>query len=406
VKLEFTPIVNEDGTIRLKVAPEVSALDYTNTVTIGGFTVPALSSRRAETEVELRSNQSFAISGLLDQRTTDILDKTPGAANIPILGALFKSKNINHTQTELVVVITPTVVDPLSEMAAPSEPELPIPTMNQEKYDESLGKRRNPQPAAPPIVPDTPPDSIPPVFPHSAPAPAKAPAAGAAQNVAPPAVPPAAAPAPIPVPRLQNAPAAPAAKPAATRAAKPANAAVAVPPQPTPNPAKAPAAQPARAVPVAIPSAPKAAAPSAPNAASTLSAPGAAPSQPAGAVPAAGVGGAKAAAPAAAAAPPNAPVLAADRPAANPIPAAQPVAAATPAQPPSRPRIVEVMTLSHEADADAMVDALKRRGYDVAVNRDPKDSLLHLDVGPFTSVSDAETMRQRLLQDGYNAVVK
>jgi cell division septation protein DedD len=64
------------------------------------------------------------------------------------------------------------------------------------------------------------------------------------------------------------------------------------------------------------------------------------------------------------------------------------------------------MTLSHDADADAMVDALKRRGYDVAVNRDPSDSLLHLDVGPFSSIQDAETMRQRLLQDGYNAVVK
>jgi pilus assembly protein CpaC len=66
--------------IRLKVAPEVSSLDYTNSVTIGGFTIPALSTRRAETEVELRSDQSFAISGLLDQRTTDIMSKTPGAA--------------------------------------------------------------------------------------------------------------------------------------------------------------------------------------------------------------------------------------------------------------------------------------------------------------------------------------
>ncbi len=80
------------------MAPEVSSLDYTNAATIGGFTVPALSTRKAETEVELRSDQSFAISGLLDQQTTDIMSKTPGAANIPILGALFKSKmsRLNH----------------------------------------------------------------------------------------------------------------------------------------------------------------------------------------------------------------------------------------------------------------------------------------------------------------------
>ena len=70
VKVEFTPIVNDDGTIRLTVAPEVSALDYSNSASISGFTVPALSTRRASTQVELRSNQSFAISGLLDQRTT------------------------------------------------------------------------------------------------------------------------------------------------------------------------------------------------------------------------------------------------------------------------------------------------------------------------------------------------
>src|SRR5206468_3811995 len=66
VKVEFTPTVNADGTVRLKVSPEVSALDYTNAVTVSGFTIPALSTRRADTEVELRSNQSFAISGLLD----------------------------------------------------------------------------------------------------------------------------------------------------------------------------------------------------------------------------------------------------------------------------------------------------------------------------------------------------
>jgi cell division septation protein DedD len=68
--------------------------------------------------------------------------------------------------------------------------------------------------------------------------------------------------------------------------------------------------------------------------------------------------------------------------------------------------VVEVMALSHAADADAMVAALKRHGYNVAVNHDPQDSLLHLDVGPFASKADAETVRQRLLVDGYNATIK
>jgi pilus assembly protein CpaC len=121
VKLDFLPIVNDDGTIDLKVSPEVSALDYTNAVTIQGYTIPAISSRRADTEVVLKNGQTFAISGLLDKRTTDLYSKTPGAANIPILGQLFKSKAVNHTDTELIVIITPTIVDPISmESGSPS----------------------------------------------------------------------------------------------------------------------------------------------------------------------------------------------------------------------------------------------------------------------------------------------
>jgi len=154
VKLEFTPIVNDDGTIHLTVAPEVSSLDYTNSVTIGGFTIPALSTRRAETQVELRNDQSFAISGLLDQRTTDLLNKTPGIASVPILGTLFKSKNVNHSTSELVVIVTPTLVDPLAEVDEPGQPTLAVPTLNQKDFDNSLGKDKNPHPAAPPINPD------------------------------------------------------------------------------------------------------------------------------------------------------------------------------------------------------------------------------------------------------------
>ena len=140
VKLEFTPLVNVDGSIQLSVAPEVSALDYTNAVTISGYTIPALSTRRAETQVVLKSDQSFAISGLLDQRTTDSLSSTPGIASIPILGKLFRSKSINHSRTELVVVVTPTLVDPLSEPAAIQDPKLALPMLDPSVFDQRLPK--------------------------------------------------------------------------------------------------------------------------------------------------------------------------------------------------------------------------------------------------------------------------
>ncbi|HEV2619961.1 MAG TPA: pilus assembly protein N-terminal domain-containing protein, partial [Acidobacteriaceae bacterium] len=88
VKVEFTPTVNADGSIRLKLSPEVSTLDYSNAVTIAGFTIPALSTRRAETEVEIQDGQSFVVSGLLDHRTTEVMSKVPGIANVPIFGQL------------------------------------------------------------------------------------------------------------------------------------------------------------------------------------------------------------------------------------------------------------------------------------------------------------------------------
>jgi pilus assembly protein CpaC len=149
VKLDFTPIVNDDGTIQLKVAPEVSALDYTNAVTISGYTIPAISTRRAETQVELRDGQSFAISGLLDHRTTDILSKMPGIGDVPILGQLFRSKNINHSTVELIVVVTPSLVDPLTDTTSPSLPKFPVPMLDPAQFDKKTGKQKpatQPQP--------------------------------------------------------------------------------------------------------------------------------------------------------------------------------------------------------------------------------------------------------------------
>lgn len=143
VRLDFTPIAHEDGTVELKVVPEVSALDYTNAVTISGYTVPAISTRRADTQVELRDGQSFAISGLLDHRTTDIFSKMPGIGDVPVLGQLFRSKNVNHSTVELMVIVTPRIVDPLSDTTVPIPPKLPVPLLDPEQFDQKTGKPRS-----------------------------------------------------------------------------------------------------------------------------------------------------------------------------------------------------------------------------------------------------------------------
>ena len=112
VKLDFTPTVLSDGRISLKVRPEVSQIDTTVSVTTGGVTVPGLSVRRADTTVELASGQSFAIAGLLQSNTTDIISQVPGMGSIPILGKLFSSTNYQNNKTELVIMVTPYLVEP------------------------------------------------------------------------------------------------------------------------------------------------------------------------------------------------------------------------------------------------------------------------------------------------------
>lgn len=114
IKLGFLPLVTPRGTIRLQVSPEVSSLDYTNSVTISGTTVPGTSTRRVQTEVELESGQSFVIAGLLDNQTTETLSKIPGIGDIPLLGKLFQSKTLNRSHTELLVIITPEIVRPIA----------------------------------------------------------------------------------------------------------------------------------------------------------------------------------------------------------------------------------------------------------------------------------------------------
>jgi pilus assembly protein CpaC len=113
VRLGFLPQVTPRGTIRLQVAPEVSALDYNNAVTVAGTTIPGTSTRRVQTEVELESGQSFVIAGLLDRQTTESLSRIPGIAYIPVLGKLFQSKTVNRANSELLILITPEIVRPI-----------------------------------------------------------------------------------------------------------------------------------------------------------------------------------------------------------------------------------------------------------------------------------------------------
>ncbi len=139
VKLEFTANIESDNTIRLKVFPEVSSLDFTNAVTISGFVLPAIATRHAETVVELRDGQSFGIAGLLDQRTTAQFSKVPGIGDIPILGQLFRSRSVNKTNSELIVIVTPTIVDPAATpTAAPQVPKMPITPLEQKQFDTKI----------------------------------------------------------------------------------------------------------------------------------------------------------------------------------------------------------------------------------------------------------------------------
>jgi len=129
VQLTFTPTLTPDGLIHLHVKPEVSALDFTNAVTIAGYLIPALSTRRVESEMELQDGQSFAIAGLVDNRVQEQLSKIPGIGDVPILGKLFQSKSLQKSKTELLILVTPRVVKPSQAAALPAPPEFPLPFM-------------------------------------------------------------------------------------------------------------------------------------------------------------------------------------------------------------------------------------------------------------------------------------
>jgi pilus assembly protein CpaC len=112
VIMSFTPTVLANGVINLRIAPQVTELDFTNAVTISGTTVPAFTTRNAETTVELRSGQSFAIAGLLQANDARNIDQIPWLGSVPVLGALFSSKGYQKAETDLVVIVTPDLVKP------------------------------------------------------------------------------------------------------------------------------------------------------------------------------------------------------------------------------------------------------------------------------------------------------
>src|SRR6185503_5825540 len=124
VRLNFKPTIIDEDHIRLELEPEVSTLDFANGVKFDGFLIPGLRTRRAKTGVELRDGQSFALAGLLDNSETQTLSKVPGLGNIPILGNLFKSKQCQKNETELMFIVTAQTVKPVNRDDLPAIPNV------------------------------------------------------------------------------------------------------------------------------------------------------------------------------------------------------------------------------------------------------------------------------------------
>jgi pilus assembly protein CpaC len=213
VKLSFTPTVLSRGVISLKLVPEVSALDFANAVSISGTTIPALTTRRARTTVELRDGQSFAIAGLLQADASRAQDQLPWLGSVPVIGALFRSAAYQANETELVVIVTPYLIRPV-----PPSKKLKTP-LDTSLAGNDLDYFLNGQPEVPKTPPFAfnpfggvqslfggiepgPPIPAPVPVPVAAPVPVPVPVPVAAPVPAPVPVPvPAAAPVPAPVPQ-------------------------------------------------------------------------------------------------------------------------------------------------------------------------------------------------------------
>jgi pilus assembly protein CpaC len=164
ISLSYTPTVLSDGRISLRVRPEVSQLDYANAINLNGTRVPGITTRRAETTLELGSGQSMMIGGLLQNNSNNTVDKTPFLGDLPILGALFRSNGFQRNETELMIVITPYLVKPVNNPA-----DLPLPTdgfrhptgaerLLHQDFDDGESGARRPTPTLAPSV--APPPSI------------------------------------------------------------------------------------------------------------------------------------------------------------------------------------------------------------------------------------------------------
>ncbi|HEV2387834.1 MAG TPA: pilus assembly protein N-terminal domain-containing protein [Candidatus Acidoferrales bacterium] len=138
VRLNFTPTLTADNQIDLKVTPEVSTLDFSNALQIQGFLIPALSARRVSSEMMLRDGQTFAIAGMLDNRTQQILEKIPWIGDLPVLGKLFHSSQKTQSRSELLVLVTPHIVKPYEPGQAPKGPAFPVPFLKSVNPDEAL----------------------------------------------------------------------------------------------------------------------------------------------------------------------------------------------------------------------------------------------------------------------------
>ncbi len=160
VSLAFTPTVLSDGRISMRVRPEVSQLSTEGAVTLNGFTIPAVTTRRTETTVELGSGQSFMIGGLMQNSNTNSIDKAPGLGDVPVLGAMFRSTGYRRNQTELMIIVTPYLVKPVSanEIKLPTD-GLQTPTdlqnflLGKDFSGKSGAERPKPRLAPPTTVP-------------------------------------------------------------------------------------------------------------------------------------------------------------------------------------------------------------------------------------------------------------
>jgi pilus assembly protein CpaC len=140
IELGFTPQITANGAIQLKVAPSVTSLDFSNAVTLQGFLIPAISARRAETEVILKDGESFAIAGLIDNRVIQTLSRIRGLGDIPVLGHLFRSRSTRKSTDELLVVVTPKFVKPVpagEEIKLPEMMDTFLPSVAEEKAAKS-----------------------------------------------------------------------------------------------------------------------------------------------------------------------------------------------------------------------------------------------------------------------------